>query len=215
MLVVGLVFMTALPLAYRMWTHFHPQPAERRQSVSGLLAKAAEVRAVLLLQTPLAKWTDYDRKSEPAIHAWLEAHAKTVLPWEWTDAARRKDPDGYLALWRGLFGEQRDELDRRLKLESGRLKSLERKLWIAEKVQGHRANRLVRALSHVATNSFHLTLEADTLVTRVGLLRERVETIGELVSRNESISKLETVDDGLFISETCRFLKAGAAWEDE
>lgn len=106
--------MVTLPLLYRVWLHYHPQPAEQRTSLSDFLAKSAEACALQLIQTPLSKWTELDRKSEPSIHAWLVAHENVILPWEWTEEAKRKDPSGCSKMWHAIVKEQKRKLDKRI-----------------------------------------------------------------------------------------------------
>ena len=49
-------------------------------TIADFIEKTAEDRAARLLRTPLSKWTEADVKSEPRVHAWLEVHSKTILP---------------------------------------------------------------------------------------------------------------------------------------
>lgn len=163
MLAVGLAVMVVLPLAYRAWRHFHPQQAEPRRTLSEALAKSESEYATRLLRTPLSRWTEFDRKSEPRTLAWLEGHAKTVLPWEWTDEARRKDPSGYLKLWAGLFDEQRSLQNRRLRVERANLKGAERDFRAAETVYAHHTNQIARIVEYVSTNSFPMTVKVERL----------------------------------------------------
>jgi len=162
-LVVGLAVMVALPLAYRAWLHFHPQPSEPRPSLSKFLAKAAEDRAMRLIRTPLSKWSDADRKSEPKIHAWLESHANTILPWEWTDEAQRKDPSGYRKLWLALLKEQERELGQRRKDVQKKLKAVEHRLLIAETMHAHRTNQIARVREYASANSFPMSVKIERL----------------------------------------------------
>lgn len=99
MVAVVVLIMAVPPLVYRVWTAYHPSETGGEQSFSGFLVKAVDARALALLKTPLAQWSAADRQDEPEIAAWLEACGQTVLPWEWTDEARRKDPAGYRKAW--------------------------------------------------------------------------------------------------------------------
>ena len=167
MLAVGLAVMVVLPLAYRAWRHFHPQQAEPRRTLSEALAKSESEYATRLLKTPLSKWTEFDRKSEPRIQAWLEEHSKTILPWEWTDEARRKDPAGYLKLWAGLFDEQKSLQNRRLRAERANLKGIERDFRAAETVYAHRTNQIARIVEYASTNAFPMTVKVERLSKRM------------------------------------------------
>jgi len=176
--VVCLVVMLALPAAYRVWLACHPQPEGPRQTLAEYIGKAAEENALRLLKTPLPKWTEWERQAEPKVCGWLKAHEKTVLPWEWTDEARRKDPEGYLKLWRGLFAEQEAELNVRLKAERRKLKAVEREMRAAEAIHAHRTNQLVRIQAFVATNAFPVTLRIERLEKgRFWGWNTRVETL--------------------------------------
>ena len=159
----ALFVMIAMPLSYRAWRHFHPQPEAPRMTIADFIEKTAEERAVRLLRTPLSKWTEADMKSEPRVHAWLEAHAKTILPWEWTDEARRKDSSGYLKLWAGLFAEQKSLQNRRLRVERAALKTSERDFLAAETVYAHRTNQIARLVEYAATNAFPMAVKVERL----------------------------------------------------
>lgn len=158
---VGFAVMMAVPAAYRVWLMYHPQPERQRTSLSEYLEKSAAANEVRLLMTPLSDWTSGEAASKPRVHAWLLAHERTVLPWEWTDEARRKDPEGYLKLWRKLFEECRDELKAKLEDEEGRLKALDREIEVMTVLYSHRTNQLSRIAAVVATNSFPMTLSVE------------------------------------------------------
>jgi len=163
MLLIGFAVMMALPLAYRLWLVCHPQPEAPSPSLSRYLDGLIEEGTVCLLQRPLSRWREEESKSEPKIHAWLKAHEKVVLPWEWTEEARRKDPDGYRALWAHLFRELQADDESRLKAEQKKLKELGRELWIAETVHAHRTNQLARVSAAAVTNAFPMTLVCERL----------------------------------------------------
>jgi len=163
MLAVSFAIMMALPAGYRVWRIWNPEPEQPRQTLTQVLAEAAANNAVRLLRTPVAQWTEYDKKSEPQVFGWLEAHGQTVLPWEWTDEARRKDPDGYRKLWLGIFKEQASELNARQKAERKQLNAVERELWIAETLYAHLTNQIALVRAYVATNAFPMTVTAERL----------------------------------------------------
>ena len=162
-LAAGLAAMVVLPLAYRAWQHCHPQPEEPRRTLSEVLAKSVEERAMQLLRTPLSGWTEHDRRAEPKIHAWLEAHESTVLPWEWTDEARRKDPSGYRNLWHAVVREQGLALNSRMKALKEGIKAIERALQTAETIYAHRTNQIARVVDYAATNAFPMTVKVERL----------------------------------------------------
>jgi len=160
---VCIAVMLALPAAYRIWMTYHPQPVDTGNRLTQFLEKSAEDRALRLLTTPLTNWTEDERKSEPKTCAWLKAHEKTVLPWEWSGAARRKDPEGHRRLWVALFRDQASELKAQLKAEEKKLKTLGRELQVAETLYAHRTNQLARIRAYVATNAFPMILRVERL----------------------------------------------------
>jgi len=162
-ILLGVAVMLAVPLSYRIWLEYHPQPVTPRQTLTQYFEKTAADNTLRLLKTPLAKWMEHERTSEPAVCDWLKSHEKTVLPWEWTDEARRKDPDGYRALWVLLFKEMASDLKARLKTEQTSLKAIERDLSIAETIYAHRTNQLAHVLAVVATNRFPMTIRIERL----------------------------------------------------
>lgn len=160
---VGFAIMLAVPAAYRLWLVCHPQPERPRPSLSQYFERSAEANAVRLLTTPLAKWSDGERSAKPLIAAWLKEHDRTVLPWEWTDEARRKDPGGYLKIWRKLFEERKSALEAAVKSARKRLADLGDGLAAMTKVQAHRTNQLDRLVAIAATNSFPMTVSVERM----------------------------------------------------
>lgn len=130
MLALGLAIMLALPLCYRLWTWCHPQ--EKGNSLTTLVEESNDARRRELLRTSPDRWTETDVKLAPDVHEWLKAHAAVILPWEWSPEAKKKDPDGYRALWLRLveeeLGKVRKILSRLPAEEAERLKSLEKDL---------------------------------------------------------------------------------------
>ena len=163
MFAIGFGVMVALALLYRAWVYFCPPKTVLRMTTSELLAQAAEKRGVTLLQKPLESWTEHDKKSEPRIHAWLEAHTKTILPWEWTNEGRQKDPDGYRRLWVGLFKEQKKALATRLDAERKKLKSVDAEMSTTETIHAHRTNQIEVIKAYVASNSFPMKVKVERL----------------------------------------------------
>lgn len=102
--IIGFSVMFALPAAYRVWIHYNPPPV--RKPLLVVLQEAGGVRKEALLETPVDKWTESDLKLAPEVREWLEKHADVILPWEWTDVAKKKDWNGYCGSWRRIFEEQ-------------------------------------------------------------------------------------------------------------
>ena len=162
-LAVVSVVMLAVPLSYRVWLHYHPQQARPQQPAAEILAKMVEKRAMRLLQTPPSRWTEAERRSEPKIHAWLVDHAKTILPWEWTDEARSKDPAGYRRLWLGLLRERKGALTRRLKDGCREEESIRRELETMRTIHAHRTNQVSRIREQMSTNGFPVSVKVERL----------------------------------------------------
>ena len=109
-LIIAFAVMMLVPLGYRVWIHFNPPTPRPAFSLSKYLSEAKDVSIPQLLVKPLSKWSDADRKRAPEIVIWLEAKDKTILPWEWTDEARRKKPEEYFKTWEDIL----EELDAQL-----------------------------------------------------------------------------------------------------
>jgi len=163
MIAIGFAVMTALSLSYRIWLNSQPQQANTLRTMAEFIAKTAEEHAERLLRTPPQKWTDSDKKSEPRIFSWLEAHSKTILPWEWTEEAKKKDPSEYRKLWLGLFKEQKKELKTRLKLEREKIDSIDKELEMAKTTFAHRTNQIERIKAYVSSNSFPMSVKVERL----------------------------------------------------
>lgn len=108
--VVGFAVMFALPAAYRVWIHYNPPP--QRKPISDVLHEADGVRREALLMTPADKWIATDEKFAPDVREWLADHAEVILPWEWSEEARKKDWKGYCGSWRRIVEELSDRLER-------------------------------------------------------------------------------------------------------
>ena len=163
MLIVGFAVMMALPLAYRLWLMAHPEPEKPCQTLVQTLDRLVEDGSVRLLKTPIVKWCDEERRLEPQVHAWLTAHEKVVLPWEWTDEARRKDPDGFRDIWELLVEELAKDVGKRLKAEQKTLKVIDREISIVKTIHAHRTNQIARVCAAAATNSFPMTVVCERL----------------------------------------------------
>ena len=162
-IVLAFLAMLALPVAYRIWIAFNPPAPRPAFSLSAQLAKASADRAAELLVTPLSAWTEADRAAEPQIAAWLEGHARTVLPWEWTDEARRKDPKNYIRAWTrvldGLEGTL-DDTESVIRKAQGLLVSA---LSDSRTLYAHCTNQLATLEVTLATNELPVTVAVERL----------------------------------------------------
>ena len=163
MLAITFVVMLAIPLAYRVWITFNPPAPRERLSLAEFFDKATANRSVRLLKTPLDRWTKTDREAEPRIAAWLEAHSKIVLPWEWSNEAQKKDPKGYRKAWGKLLDETVSELGRSIKNTRKELKKLERDADNNRTLHTHLTNQLVRVEGVLATNPPPATVTVERL----------------------------------------------------
>lgn len=116
--------------------------------------RAMSERLTNMLTKPRAKWTDAEAKSEPEIYAWLKEKDDEILPWEWTEEARRKDPNGYVKCWRHIWKERKSFHEERLAQQQKELKRLDREIESLTTVQVHRTNQIARLRAVVATNDF-------------------------------------------------------------
>lgn len=113
---IGFAAMFALPVAYRVWIHYNPPP--ERKPLLVMLNEASGARRVVLLEMPTDKWTDSDKRLAPDVLEWLERHGEVILPWEWTDVAKKKDWKGYCGSWRRIIKEQLTELTKLIEWKS-------------------------------------------------------------------------------------------------
>jgi len=163
---IALLLMLVVPGAFRVWMAFNPQPVVAESSASSLLEATSSLeagRAMLLLRKPIDAWTAHEREAEPGLFAWLGAHAKIVLPWEWSAAARKKDSAGYRRLWRNLLDEQSDGLDRSLRVLRRQMRELREKIENETVLYVHATNESARLSGWMATNAYPATVETERL----------------------------------------------------
>lgn len=163
MLAITFAVMLAIPLAYRVWITFNPPAPSERLSLAEFFDKATANRSVRLLKTPLDQWTKSDRAAEPKIAAWLEAHSKVVLPWEWPSEAQKKDPKDYRKAWDKLLDETVSELERSIKSAHKKLKKFERDAGNNRKLHSHLTNQLAKVEGVLATNPPPATVTVERL----------------------------------------------------
>ena len=175
-LVIGLAAMFALPAAYRVWIHYNPPP--ERKPFSDVLREAGGIRREALLAIPLDKWSEADVKLAPDIREWLAARSDVILPWEWSEEARKKDWKGYCDSWRRVLDDQSDALEELVDKKTSMMEGA------ADKAQELR--KAVAEGQEQATNS---------LATAEALERERDKTkadIADLTKAREGV--LESTD---------------------
>ena len=163
MLAVTFAVMLAVPLAYRVWITFNPPAPSERLSLAEFFDKATANRSIRLLKTPLDQWTNADRTAEPKIAAWLEAHSKIVLPWEWSSEAQKKDPKGYRKAWKRLLSET-ESLLKDFIARIKELKRIDRELLINQTLHIHLANQIAAVERNLITNPLPATVTVENLV---------------------------------------------------
>ena len=160
---VAFLLMMAVPLVYRVVIHFWPPEEKPRRTISQFFEEAQMTRCMKLLTTPVAKWSDDEAKSEPEIYAWLKEQGNEILPWEWTDEARRKDQKGYAKCWRRIWRERKSCCERLLAGHQTENKRLGRELQIITTIHAHRTNQIERLRAIAATNSFPCQIALERL----------------------------------------------------
>lgn len=158
---IALIVMLAVPLAYRVCIHFWPPDEKPRQTLTQFLEEAKSERCTKLLVKPVVKWTDAETKLEPEIYAWLKEQGNEILPWDWTEEARRKDPKGYARCWLRIWTERKSHCEKVLAHHHKELKRLDRELQILTIIHTYRTNQIARLCVLAATNTFpcQVTLE--------------------------------------------------------
>ena len=152
--VIALAAMMVVPLSYRVWVYFWPPEEKPHQTLTEFFKEAESARGIKLLTTPAAMWTDKEAKSEPEIYAWLNEQGNEILPWEWTEEARRKDRKGYAKCWRCVWKERKSCCERLLAEHQKESKRLDRELQIITIIYAHRTNQIERLKALASTNSF-------------------------------------------------------------
>ena len=160
---VAFMLMMVVPIAYRVFIHFSPPEEKPRQSLSQFLEEAKRESSVKLLTKPIMKWSDADAKLEPEIYAWLKAQGNEILPWEWTEEARRKDPNGYAKCWRRIWEERKSHCERLLAEHQKEIKRLDRELQVLTAIHAHRTNQIARLRTLAATNTFPCQVSVERL----------------------------------------------------
>lgn len=201
---VALMVMMVVPLAYRVVIHFWPPEERPRQTLAQLLEEAQRASRIKLLTKPIVKWSDAEVKLEPEIYAWLKEQGNEILPWEWTDEARRKDPKGYAKRWRRIWKERKSHCERMLAEHQKEIKRLDRELQLLTTIHVHRTNQIARLRALAATNTFPCQISL-----------ERLEK-GRLWGWNKLVEVVECKDAAAIMSATNSICSNEAATaEDE
>ena len=151
---IAVLVMLVVPLAYRVCVYFWPSVAEPRPTLEQFVKEAKDEHCLKLLAKPVVRWTETDVKSEPEMYAWLKGQGNEILPWDWTDEARRKDPKGYAKCWQRIWKERKSLCEKLLAKHQDELESQDRELQILTTIHAHRTNQIVRLRALAATNTF-------------------------------------------------------------
>ena len=151
---IALVVMMVVPLAYRICIYVWPPEEKPRQTLTEFFKEAESARCIKLLTKPISKWSDDEAKSEPEIYAWLKDQGDEILPWEWTEEARRKDPKRHAKCWRRIWVARKSHCENLLAERQKEIKQFDRDLHIITTIHTHRTNQIARLSSLAATNAF-------------------------------------------------------------
>ena len=160
---VAFIVMMVVPLAYRVFVHFWPPEEKPHQTLAQFLEEAQRASSIKLLTKPIAKWSDAEVKLEPEIYVWLKEQGNAILPWEWTEEARRKDPEGYARCWHRIWKEQKSRCESLLEGLQEEIKRLDRELQILATIHTHRTNQIARLSALAETNTFPCQISVEHL----------------------------------------------------
>lgn len=194
----ALLVVVALALAYRVVVRLWPPEETQHQTLAQFLEEAQRASCVRLLVKPAANWSEAEVGIEPEIYAWLKEQGNEILPWEWTDEARRKDPKGYAKCWRRIWKERKSVCERMLSGQQKEIKQLDRELLILTTVYAHRTNQIARLSALAATNAFPCQVSVERLEKgRLWGWNKSVEVVeckaaADIVAATNSICSQET-----------------------
>ena len=187
---IALVAMMAVPLVYRACVYFWPPDEKPRQTFAQFLEEVQNERCMRLLTKPIGKWSDAEAKLEPEVYAWLMEQGNEILPWEWTEEARRKDPKGYAKCWRRIWKARMSHCERLFSECQKEIKRLDREHHILTTIHTHRTNQIARLRAVAVTNDFPC---------KVSL--ERIEK-GRFWGWNKHVEVVECKDLAAIVAET-------------
>lgn len=160
---IAVAVMLVVALVYRICVYFWPPDESRSQSLARFLEEVQSANCVYLITKPVGKWSDAEAQSEPDIYAWLKEQGNEILPWDWTEAARRKDPKGYAKCWRLIWDRRKSHCEKLLADWRKEVRRLDRELLIVSTVHAHRTNQVDRLRAIAATNAFPCQVSLERL----------------------------------------------------
>ncbi len=173
-----LVVMLAVPLAYHVCVRIWPPDEKPRQTLTQSMEEDIVACCVKLLTKPVGDWSETEARLEPEIHAWLKEQGNEILPWEWTEEARRKDPKGYAKCWRRIWDDLKSRCEDVIEERHDEIGRLERESEALATVHVHRANQIARLRALASTNAFPCQVAVERLEKgRFWGWNKRVETV--------------------------------------
>ncbi len=160
---IALLVMMAIPLAYRVCIYFWPPEEKPRKTLAQFFKEAEVAHSVGLLTKPVGKWSEAEAKLEPEIYAWLKEQGNEILPWEWTEEARQKDPNGYAKCWRRIWEDRKTQCGKLFAVHRKEIKRLEGELQVLSTIHTHRTNQIARLRNLAATNAFPCQVSVERL----------------------------------------------------
>ena len=155
--------MLLVSLAYRVGVRFWPPDAKPRQTHAQSFEESKNAYGMKLLTKPVTKWSEVEAKSEPEIHAWLKEQSNEILPWEWSEEARRKDPKGYAKCWRRIWKGRKSYCEEILAKHQKEINRLDQEVQIVTMIHAHRTNQIARLRTFAATNTFPCQVSLERL----------------------------------------------------
>ena len=166
--VVSVLLVVALALAFRFFIARQPpappQPPEQHpKPVPRQVQKPVVAVPGRLMSLPPSEWDAAAKAARPRLHAWLEAHARLVFPWDKTAEFRRKVPMEHFGGWADLFKSMAKENGKAADAAEKRLKSAEDELGEQRRLL-ERVREAVGCLEDDArTNSAKIVYHRETL----------------------------------------------------
>ena len=217
---IALAVMMVVPLAYRLWIYIWPPEEKPRPTLTEFFKEAESARGIKLLTKPVSKWSDDEAKLEPEIYAWLKDQGNEILPWEWTEEARRKDPKGYAKCWRRIWETRKSHCEKLLAERQKEIKQLNRELQALTTIHTHRTNQIARLRALAATNTFPCQITLERLekgrfwgwnthveVVECKVLGSLTASTNSICSKELAAAKEET-NGVLFLTDSISLLKA-------
>lgn len=170
LVVTCVVLMVAVPFGLRhLLDRYAPRDDEATRSASEKMQElfgdglTPSERSRELLVKPVGDWTERDVATEPALHRWLKAHEKTVLPWDWSEAAKAKDAVRYSKCWKSMIRELSETCDGTVSAAKRQMRTMDPEIAEQKGLVTRVAARLDAMKSALASNGVPVTVEIETV----------------------------------------------------